>query len=184
MKTEMSAKKIIALVLLSIVGFFLILGFFMNISVENKQRTLREGVVAQNKKCEAYFDKMWKVLKQKAGVTDQYKDAFMKIYPQLIEGRYSQGDGSLMKWVQESNPKFDISLYQSLMNSIEVEREGFFNEQSTLIDKQKEHKLYIENFPGSWFLSDTLKPVEIKVITSAKTKEVYSTGEENDVDLF
>lgn len=184
MKTEMSTKKIIALVSLSIVGFLLIVGFFMNISIDNKERTLREGVIAQNQKCEAYFDKMWKVLKQKAGVTDQYKDAFMKIYPQLIEGRYSQGDGSLMKWIQESNPNFDNSLYQSLMNSIEVEREGFFNEQSTLIDRQREHKLYLINAPSRWFLSDTLKPVEIKIITSAKTKEVYSTGEENDIELF
>ena len=56
---------------------------------------------------------MRKVLKQKAQVTDEYKSAFESIYPKLIEGRYSKGDGSLMKWIKESNPNFDVSLYQS-----------------------------------------------------------------------
>jgi hypothetical protein len=182
--TEMSTKKIVALVSAAIVAFMLLIGFFMNISIENTEIDLRERTVAQEKKCEAYFDKMWKILKQKAGVTDQYKQAFKEIYPQLIEGRYSKGDGTLMKWIQESNPNFDISLYKSLMNSIEVERTGFFNEQSTLIDMQREHSVYLKKAPNRWFLDDNLKPVEIKVITSSNTKEVYSTGEENDIELF
>lgn len=182
--TEMSTKKIVALVSVAIVAFMLIIGFFMNISIENTEIDLRERTVAQEKKCEAYFDKMWKILKQKAGVTDQYKQAFKEIYPQLIEGRYSKGDGTLMKWIQESNPNFDVSLYKSLMNSIEVERTGFFNEQSTLIDMQREHSVYLKKAPNRWFLDDGLKPVEIKVITSSNTKEVYSTGEENDIELF
>lgn len=180
----MSTKKIVALVSAAIVAFMLLIGFFMNISIENTEIDLRERTVAQEKKCEAYFDKMWKILKQKAGVTDQYKQAFKEIYPQLIEGRYSKGDGTLMKWIQESNPNFDISLYKSLMNSIEVERTGFFNEQSTLIDMQREHSVYLKKAPNRWFLDDNLKPVEIKVITSSNTKEVYSTGEENDIELF
>jgi len=127
---------------------------------------------------------MWKILKQKAGVTDQYKNAFKEIYPKLIEGRYSQGDGSLMKWVQESNPTFDASMYKDLMKSIEIERTGFFNEQSILIDMQREHKTYLLKAPSRWFLDDNLKPVEIKVITSSKTDEVYRTGKEDDIDLF
>lgn len=136
------------------------------------------------KKCEAYFDKMWKILKQKAGVTDQYKQAFSEIYPKLIEGRYSKGDGSLMKWITESNPQFDASMYKDLMKSIEIERNGFFNEQSVLIDMQREHAVYIKKVPNRWFLSSNLKPVEIKIITSGATKETYRTGEENDIDLF
>ena len=67
-------------------------------------------------------------------MTDEYKEAFREIYPQLIEGRYSQGDGSLMKWIQESNPNFDTSLYKDLMNSIEVERTYFAAEQKKMLD--------------------------------------------------
>lgn len=182
--TEMSTKKIVALVSTAIAAMMLIIVFFMNISIENTEIDLRARTEAQNKKCEAYFDKMWKILKQEAGVTNQYKDAFKEIYPKLIEGRYAKGDGSLMKWIQESNPSFDISLYSKLMRLIEIERTGFFNEQSSLIDMQREHKVYIQKAPNRWFLDDNLKPVEIKVITSSKTDEVYRTGKEDDIDLY
>lgn len=180
----MSIKKLITIISITIILIFGIITFSMNISIENKEIDLRETTVAQNKRCEAYFDKMWKILKQKAGVTDQYKQAFMDIYPKLIEGRYSQGDGSLMKWVQESNPTFDASMYKDLMKSIEIERTGFFNEQSILIDMQREHKVCLQKAPNRWFLADGLKPVEIKVITSSKTDEVYRTGKEDDIELF
>jgi hypothetical protein len=177
-------KKIVALGVSAVVLLLLIIGISMNFSTQNKEIDLRTQTEAQNKKCEAYFDKMWKILKQKAGVTDQYKEAFKDIYPKLIEGRYSKGDGSLMKWVTESNPTFDASMYKDLMKSIEIERTGFFNEQAMLIDLQREHAAYIKKAPNRWFLDSNLKPVEIKVITSEATKETYATGEENDIELF
>ena len=89
-----------------------------------------------------------------------------------------------MKWVTESNPTFDASMYKDLMKSIEIERTGFFNEQAMLIDLQREHAAYIKKAPNRWFLDSNLKPVEIKVITSEATKETYATGEENDIELF
>lgn len=180
----METKKIVALGASLLVAIMIIIVVVMNFSTQNTEIDLRTRTEAQNKKCEAYFDKMWKILKQKAQVTDQYKNAFKEIYPKLIEGRYSQGDGSLMKWIQESNPEFDASMYKDLMKSIEIERTGFFNEQSLLIDLQREHEAYLKKVPNRWFLSSDLKPVEIKVITSASTKDAYRTGEENDVELF
>jgi hypothetical protein len=180
--TEMSTKKIVALVS-SIVGVLaIIILFSMNISIENKEIDLRETTVAQNKRCEAYFDNVWKILKQKAGVTEQYKDTYEKVAVSIMEGRKSGGE--MMRWIQERNPKFDVSLLKDLMKSIEIERTGFFNEQSILIDMQREHKVYLQKAPNRWFLADGLKPVEIKVITSSKTDEVYRTGKEDDIDLF
>jgi hypothetical protein len=75
-------------------------------------------------------------------------------------------------------------MYEDLMKSIEIERTGFFNEQTMLIDLQREHEAYIKKTPNRWFLSDTLKTVNIKVITSDQTKGTYVTGEENDIQLF
>lgn len=180
----MSSKTIIGLGITALFCILFIIGISMYFSIQNKEIDLRTTTLAQNKKCEAYFDKMWKILKQKAKVSDQYKDAFKEIYPKLIEGRYSQGDGTLMKWIQESNPQFDASMYKDLMKSIEVERTGFFNEQSMLIDLQREHEAYIKKAPNRWFLGAEIKPVEIKIVTSASTKDAYKTGEENDVELF
>ena len=110
----MKMKKIIIGVSVSmlILTSFIVL-FTMSVSATNGEIELKTQVEAQQKKCETYFDKMWKILKEKAGVTDQYKKAFEDIYPALIAGRYSgQSDGSLMKWVTESNPTFDASMYK------------------------------------------------------------------------
>ncbi len=158
--------------------------FSMSISYSNKEIDLRSTTIAQQDKCKAYFDKMWKILREKAGVADQYKEAFKEIYPALIEGRYSKGDGSLMKWITENNPTFDVSLYKDVMQSIEIERTGYYNEQTLLIDMQREHAVLLKKAPSRWFLNDTLKPVAIIIVTSKNTKDAYVTGEENDVDLF
>jgi hypothetical protein len=180
----MSRNKIIVLVLAMMMSVFVLIGVIMNFSIENTEIDLRNRVVAQQEKCEAYFDKMWKIISQEADVAEKYKDSFKEIYPELIEGRYSQGDGTFMKWIQESNPAFDVSLYSKLMNSIEIERTGFFNEQSALIDMQREHNSYLLKAPNRWFLNDTLKAIDIQIITSSQTKETYQTGEENDIKLF
>lgn len=181
----MNKKLIIGIASAITLGAIALIWFLMSIHYVNKEIDLRAQVVAQQKKCEGHFDTMWKILSEKAGVTEQYKDAFKDIYPDLIAGRYSGNqDGSLMKWVKESNPNFDTSLYKDLMASIESERTGYLNEQDRLIDLQKEHKTFIVKRPAKWFLDSDLKEVAIKTISSTRTNNAFETGKEDDYDLF
>jgi hypothetical protein len=174
------------IILILSLAFVMLLGgtlLTMYIQYNNSEIILRQKVNGQISKTQASFDNCWKVLKSKAGVTDQYKNAFKDIYPALIEGRYSKGDGSLMKWIQESNPTFDISLYKDLMRSIEVERATFINEQEVLIDMNVQHDIMINTMPSKWFISN-VEPIKIVIIKSARTNDAYATGEENDFELF
>ena len=153
-------------------------------SASNKEIKIRSQITAQKEVCEAYYDKLWKVISQKAQVADQYKDDFKEIYPKLIEGRYGdEKGGALMKWIQESNPTFDISLYKDLNASIEAERAGFFMEQKKLIDLNNEHRIVRNTFPATIFIGSR-PDIQITIISSAATKKVVETGEENDVELF
>tara|TARA_R110002020_G_scaffold41921_10_gene123232 strand:- start:1283 stop:1816 length:534 start_codon:yes stop_codon:yes gene_type:complete len=164
------------------------LGLFVGIlclswvSTTNKEVDLTNNFKAQNKVCEGFHDKMWKILKQQAQITDKYANDFSKVYNGIMEGRYSSG-GGLMKWVQERNPKFDASMYKKLMVSVEAQREGFFREQKKLVDLQLSHDNLRMKFPSRLFVGGA-KPLEVKLITSGKTKRVFETGEENDIDLF
>jgi len=165
---------------------FLIMAGVWAVGLNNDEIKLRNRGLAQQETCAAYFDKMWKILQQKAGVTDQYKEGFKEIYTALIEGRYSdegKGQETFMKWIVESNPTFDVSLYKDLMASIEGERNGFFMEQQKLIDIDRQHKDMRMTFPNKMIIGSR-SDLEIKVIKSLKTEEVYKTGQENDVDLF
>ena len=163
-------------------GIFL-LSLIMYFNITNKEIRLRNQISAQEQNIESYYDKMFKILKQKAGVTDEYKNSFKDIYVEIMEGRYSQGDGSLMKWIQESNPNFDASLYKDLMASIEIEREGFHNEQKKIIDQIREHNNMIETFPSRIFLSN-IEHIKYEVISSTLSKNVMETRIEDDIALF
>ena len=180
----MKTSSIALLVGVFIIGVLSFALFMKNVNVDNKEIDLREDAIAQETICKAFYDKMWKIFSQQAQVSEKYKDSFKEIYIGIMEGRYSKGDGSLMKWIQESNPNFNDALYQKLMNNIEIQREGFFNEQSKLIDIKKQHDLLMKKFPSKLFIDDDIKPLDIKIITSTKTEDVYKTGKEDDVNLY
>lgn len=177
-------KKIILITLLVILGCGAATFAGMYFSYNNKEIALRAKAEAQVGKIEGVHDKMWKVIQQKAQVTTEYKDAFAEIYPDIISGRYSgDGDGSLMKWVTESNPNFDTSLYIDLMQSIEILRSEFQRNQETMLDLVREHKTLCTTYPGRWFISNTME-IEYTVISSTKSKVVIETGIDDDVKLF
>lgn len=176
--------KYIAIAVSLFIGLFSIIVLSMNFSTKNRAIDLREGTVAQNKVCRLYFTKMWDIIKDKGKVAEKYKEDFKDIYLPMVEGKFSKDDGLLMKWVQERYPEFDASMYKDLMKSIEIERTGFFNEQSKLVDMQKEYNTYIIKTPNRWFLSDTIKPVDIKLIENLATKDAYDTGIEKEIDFF
>ena len=155
---------------------------FKCIGWNNTEIDLRNNFTAQETVCEGFYDKMWKILKSQAQITDKYAKDFEKIYTGIMKGRYSSG-GGLMKWVQERNPEFDSSMYKKLMVSVESQREGFFREQKKLVDFKLTHDNLRQKFPSTLVVGSA-KPLEVNLITSSKTKKVFETGEENDIDLF
>lgn len=155
----------------------------MYIKYNNEEVALRKEAEAQKGKVETVHDTMWKVIKQKAGVTEEYRDTFEKVFPEIISGRYSQGDGSTMKWIQESNPEFDTSLYKDLMQAIEVQRMYFNQAQTRMLDIIRQRETLIEQIPAKFFISNKTK-IDYTIISSTSTKTVVQTGIDDDVDLF
>jgi hypothetical protein len=174
-------KGIIIIVSVMTLGIII---FLVGTNAGNREVKLRSQITAQKQICEAYYDKLWKVIAQKVQVAEQYKTAFKEIYPSLIEGRYgNEKTGTLAKFINESNPNFDISLYKDLMNSIEAERAGFFMEQKKLIDLNNEHRIVRKTFPSNIFVGGR-PDIEIVIVSSDATKKAMETGKENDIDLF
>ena len=155
----------------------------MYIKYNNEEVSLRKEAEAQKGKVETVHDTMWKVIKQKAGVTEEYRDTFEKVFPEIISGRYSQGDGSTMKWIQESNPEFDTLLYKDLMQAIEVQRMYFNQAQTRMLDIIRQRETLIELIPAKFFISNKSK-IDYTIISSTSTKTVVQTGIDDDVDLF
>ena len=179
----MSTKGII---LTSIAAIFVAVGFFTVsafISYNNDEVALREQIEGQRKVIESTHDEMWKTINQVAQVSDEYKNAFDSIYTHIIDARYDKGDGTLMKWITESNPQFDSKLYQRVQDEIEIQRSVFNTAQKRMIDLIREHNTLCKTWPGSWFISNKSE-IEYTVISSTKTKQVMTTGVDDDVNLY
>lgn len=175
--------KIIGLIILCVVVVFGASLASTYFTYNNKEIALRTESEAQRSKIEGVHDKMWKIIQQKAGVTQEYAESFDSIYTHIIGGRYDSGDGTLMKWIKESNPQFDSSLYKDLSESIEVYRTEFQKSQERMIDIIREHTTMCTTYPGKWFISNTT-PIEYTVISSSRSKVVMETGLDDDIDIF
>jgi hypothetical protein len=190
-KNFWNSKTISVIVGGIVVLFFVGIFISMKISYNNREIDIRKQIEAEKDIYQQNFDKQYKVIAQLVQVAERNaevnKEAFKEIYPELIEGRYSQGDGTLMKWIQESNPAWDMKAitetYGKVSAAIESQREDLYNQAKKLRDLVREREALIEKFPGSYFVSNKEK-IDVVLITSGKTKEVFKTGEENDIELF
>lgn len=178
-------KNVIALSIATIIGIALIWVIGSYISYNNKEVSIRTEAEAQVKKIEGVHDKMWKIISQKAQISQDYKESFDTIYTHIMSGRYQSNgtDGSLMKWITEANPQFDTALYKDLANSIEVYRNEFATYQERMVDLIREHETLERTIASKFFISDT-RPIEYTVISSSKSKMVMETGLDDDTDLF
>lgn len=165
----MDSSLIILIVILIFTCFLLTLYFYYN----NREIALRKESDAQRCKIEAVRDRMFKVLQEQARVSLEYKNAFEKIYPEIIAGRYSRGS-EMMKWIQEANPAFDTSLYGQLMNSIDIQRGAFTTEQNRMLDIINQREALIESYPSKWFIKNK-SDIFYTVISSSRTKQVMAT---------
>lgn len=182
MKFTNKTITILAIVVILFIAGISMVGMYF--SYNNKEVNLREQCEAQRGKIESTYDKMWKIISQKAQVSEQYKESFKEIYPELISGRYANDNGgTLMKWIQESNPNFDASLYKDLMQSIEIERTSFAKSQERMMDLIREHTVLCNTYPGKWFITNTT-PIEYEVISSTKSKAVMETSLDDDINVF
>lgn len=170
---------VVAALIVVPVGIF----FIMKVSTQNAEVRLRNQATAQVKANETTYDTCWKVISQLAGVAEKHKDGFKEVYTAIMQARGLDKGGNFMKWVQESNPQFDSKLYDKLANAIEGQRMVFKRDQQKLIDLKREHDNMLATWPSSMFVGDR-DPLEITIVTSTKTDKVFTTGKEDDVDVF
>ena len=176
-------KKTILIVSLVTTLILATIGFSMGFSYQNQNVDLTEQINSKINVNKANYSKMWQIIKQQGQISEKYAKDFKEIYPELIAGRYSGGQGKMMQWVQEHNPNFDTSLYSKLMNSIEAQRESFYTNQVQLQDLSRQHNVLLNRVPSKWFLSN-IKPIEVPNVINKASEKAFETGIEQEMELF
>jgi len=181
MKRPVLIWTIVAVI--TVIGFIY---FMMNLSYEKKDVDYREAMTAQKKTIANVKDKIWKVLKQKAGLLDKQENAFKAVFVDLMSERYEgedQDQSPMFKWIKEQNPDFKMEMYMDMAAAIEANQEEFMEAQNRLIDIGREHAKLLRAPVSGHFLKDK-DTVEVVVVVSSHTKKVMETGIDDDVDLF
>ena len=179
----MKSKTIFTISGIGVIILFAIVIFTQYISITNQEVRLRNQFDAEQQKIEMVYDNMWKTIQQTAEVSDKYQESFKEIYVQIMDKRYDKNDGTLMNWIKEANPNFDIRLYDKLATTIEVERHRFLNAQTKAVDIQRIHNNMLDVIPSKWFLSNCPR-LEYEVISSSRSKNVMNTRLDDDVSVF
>ena len=176
-------KKTVNYVVIGICAIALIVIGAMYFTYQNQEVRLAESITAKIEDNKSHYTKMWEVLTNQAGVSKQYAKDFKEIYPALVSGRYSNGQGQMMQWIQEHNPNFDTSLYNKLMVSIEGQRESFHNTQRQLIDLNRQHETLLKTVPSKWFLGNK-SSIDIPVVINDASEKAFETEKETPMNLF
>jgi hypothetical protein len=185
----MSTKVIIIAIA---IGFLSLLGIgggsilFYGVGIRNQAVELETQFSAQIEANKSTYDKMWKIIQQKAGISQQYASDFKSNFAAIMEGRYGNPANrgqSLMLWIQEKNPEFSIELYKDLSRSVESLRIEFDISQKKMIDIKRVHDNLRLKFPSSLAMFGH-NELQLKLVTSDRTERAFETGKDNDVDLF
>jgi hypothetical protein len=151
----------------------------------NSEISTRADFNAQLKVNESSFDKTWKIIQQEAQVASTERESFRKTYSEIMQSQQGiAGNGQLASFFTQANINISPDLFAKLMTSIEAQRESFHRDQMKLAEIKSNHDKIIGGFPGNMlFFFIRRDPLELKIITSDRTNEAFTSGTDNDVDL-
>jgi len=152
----------------------------------NQAVQLESQFKAQIEANKSTYDKMWKILSQKAQITDKYSEDFRKSYESIMQGRYGNNQnfqGSLMQWIQERNPTLSPEMYRDLSQAVESYRGEFDEAQKRMIDIKREHDVLRLSFPSRIFAGGRPE-LELKLVLSSRTNATFESGTDDSVSVF
>lgn len=183
-----------------VLGALMIIGLIAGVSMwswvggfydsANKTR-----ISAQSRDMEAQqvYDKTWKIISQKAQISDKYAEDFKQTFIGANDARYKNKENMMMMWITEHNPTLDASLYRELGQSVEAQRNEYLSIVKAQISIAQEHNTKVTS-SGAFMPCTILRiignphqvcdTVAVRQVTSSRTQNSFQTGKDDDVKLF
>lgn len=181
----MNKTLLVGIVLLATACLTCIVALTWGVGKYNDAQALKTQYDAKYKANEAVFDNMFKKIAQTTQVTDLQKNSLRQIFNEYATARSGNGNGgSLAKWVQESVPNVDVSVYKNLQNIIVSARDEWTTNQVELVDVAREYNTMLMVFPSNILLkSFGFEKINATVITSTRTENAFNSGKDDDINL-
>lgn len=157
------------------------------ISFQNETINIVARFEAKKDSRTAFYDKLYKIISQTSQIVVKNDQSFKENVKVIMDGR-KDSEQVFMKWITETNPNANFSevssMYKELARTIEAQREGFFVEETVLMDIVRQYKVHTTTFPNSFYnIFYGAKPLDYTPIQSSLTQEVMRTGIDNNIKL-
>ncbi len=156
-----------------LIGITILSCIYMKISYSNEEIHKYESIKASHGNLKNHFDKVWKEIRDVAKVSDNYKNAFVSAYKEMIESRNYGGEQ--MKVIFEDNPQFSDQMWNTLQNVISRNREQYMREQERFIARKEDYYTTFRVFPASLFVKE--RDIDVfNIVLSTKTNKTFESG--------
>lgn len=142
------------------------------IGVFNQAVSLEKQFDAAVQNREAVYDNMIKQIQEKFAVAKLERETVKQMIDAVTEGRTG---GSFFKSVQEQSPEVNPQMFQEVLATIGGKRDELTRSQQNIMQIQLEHSKLREQAPSK-FVVGGRSPLQTVIISSSKTKDVVSTG--------
>lgn len=132
---------IIYIIALLITFIGLPIGIVMAVSsrvYNRRERDLRNEAEAHRKILESTYDRIWKEIKTRCGLSEEHRRSFNNVYPSLLDREMD--DDTMLNWILDCNIDFDPEEYPIVMENIEDDRAKFVAHQRRMMNIIREHR--------------------------------------------
>lgn len=129
-----------------------IAAWILSVYYNKQEKMLRDEAEAHRKILDGTYDRIWNNIKQRTGISEEFRRSFNDIYPDLID--QSINNEAFVDWILDCNPDFDPNEYVPLLESIALDREKFITHQRRMLALIKDHRLLVSGKPAKWLIHD------------------------------
>lgn len=164
--------------LIAAVVFMFVGGFA--VTKHNQATRMKEKINSYELELANVHDNTWKTVKDQVGIVNMSREDYDKYLKAYVDGREAVGtDKALMVWLQDNATQNPQQLYDKLMSTVRESRRNMMEANKLCNHVTTEYNAYIKTFPTNmlWWH----RPIEIKQITSDKSREALETGTDNEL---
>lgn len=157
--------------------FFLLCTTVWVVGVLNSENTLRNRLIQRNETVKVEYSNGYNILSNQNNLRKEENVWAKDVYLGVVEGRYKNDTGVLMKMVTEQNPGIDRTIATKFFNSLEI----YFNQRSAsfkdLAELKRQHDTMLTTVPRSLILKLFGRDkVDIVYVKDSQSTESFKTG--------
>lgn len=174
-------KKIsLELVITCLALFIALVGTISAFSFYNRCVALEAGIKAERSEARNRHSQMRTEIIESASVNNQYRADVLRAFDRVVVARQGTAN-EVLRAISEANPSISSETYARVQRTIERRRAEFHNTQTSLTDRGREYRAYVNSVPGAWWNTFFHFPrinidEETRIVTTEETENTFRPG--------